>query len=97
MSDPANDTHDVLWDSNVEYSPVSQLNSDRAAAMKMMSDIQEIYKLFPHLDCGACGAPTCRAFAEDIVRYGGDASECIFLMRERIRELYGWKKENDGK
>lgn len=97
MSDPANDNHNVLWDSNIEYFPVAQLNSDRAAAMKMMSDIQEIYKLFPHLDCGACGAPTCRAFAEDIVRYGGDASECIFLMRERIRELYGWKKENDGK
>jgi len=97
MSDSSITTHDILWDSNIEYLPVAQLNSDRAAAMKMMSDIQEIYELFPHLDCGACGAPTCRAFAEDIVRYGGDASECIFLMRERIRELYRWKKENDGK
>ena len=27
------------------------------------------------LDCGACGAPSCRALAEDIVR--GDAKELI--------------------
>lgn len=97
MSDPAKDSGGVMWSAPIEYLPVTQLNSDRSAAMKMMGDIQKIYELFPHLDCGACGAPTCRAFAEDIVRYGGDASQCIFLMRERIRELYGWKKENDSK
>ena len=86
----------VVWDAPVEYAPVTQLNSDRSAAMKMMADIQEINSLFPQLDCGACGAPTCRAFAEDIVRHGGDASECIFLMRERIRELYKLKNKREG-
>ena len=61
-----------------------------------MADIQAIYEMFPHLDCGACGAPTCRAFAEDIVKNNGDANDCIFIMREKIRELYK-EKENDGK
>lgn len=83
---------DVVWDAPIEYSPVTALNSDRIAAMRMMSDIQQINNMFPQLDCGACGAPTCRAFAEDIVRHGGDASECIFLMRERIREFYKLNK-----
>ena len=102
MTDPAGEEPDVIWDAPIEYLPVTMLNSDRAAAMKMMSDIQEINAMFPQLDCGACGAPTCRAFAEDIVRNGGDASECIFLMRERIRELYKLNQtkedeSNDGK
>ena len=96
MSDPACDDPDVIWDAPIEYLPVTMLNSDRAAAMKMMADIQEINAMFPQLDCGACGAPTCRAFAEDIVRNGGDASECIFLMRERIRELYKLNKDRKG-
>lgn len=86
---------DIIWDAPIEYMPVTQLNSDRMAAMKMMSDIQKINNMFPQLDCGACGAPTCRAFAEDIVRHGGDASECIFLMRERIRELYNLNKSRE--
>ena len=39
------------------------------------------------MDCGACGAPSCRALAEDIV--GGFASEdqCIFLIREKLQKL----------
>ena len=39
------------------------------------------------MDCGACGAPSCRALAEDIV--GGWASEdqCIFLIREKLQHL----------
>ena len=85
-----------MWESELEYSPVMQLDADMGEAMKKMADIQAIYEMFPHLDCGACGAPTCRAFAEDIVKNNGDANDCIFIMREKIRELYK-EKENDGK
>ena len=97
---------EVMWNTSIEYVPVTALHEDPSKAMKMMSDIQEINSMFPQLDCGACGAPSCRAFAEDIVRNGGDASECIFLMRERIKQFYGIKQknidsggetENDGK
>jgi Na+-translocating ferredoxin:NAD+ oxidoreductase RNF subunit RnfB len=33
-----------------------------------MADIQRLRKDLPGIDCGACGAPTCRAFAEDEVK-----------------------------
>ncbi len=94
--DPTYVPEDHMWEGELEYSPVMQLDSDMGEAMKKMADIQAIYEMFPHLDCGACGAPTCRAFAEDIVKNNGDANDCIFIMREKIRELYK-EKENDGK
>ena len=39
------------------------------------------------LDCGSCGAPTCRTLAEDIVK--GEASErdCIFILRQYMDQL----------
>ena len=32
-----------------------------------MLEIEKIFNELPHRDCGMCGAPSCRAFAEDIV------------------------------
>ncbi|MBQ4560780.1 MAG: 4Fe-4S binding protein [Clostridia bacterium] len=93
--DPTFVPEEHVWEKELEYSPVMQLDADMGEAMKKMADIQAIYEMFPHLDCGACGAPTCRAFAEDIVKNNGDANDCIFIMREKIRELYK-EKENDS-
>jgi len=95
---PDNVPEDYLWETPIEYSPVTQLDSDMNAAMKKMADIQTIYEMFPHLDCGACGAPTCRAFAEDIVKNNADVNDCIFIMRETMRELSKEREDkNDGK
>ncbi len=83
-----------VWETPIKYKPVSQLDTDMSEAMKKMADIQKIYELFPHLDCGSCGAPTCRAFAEDIVKGEADISGCIFIMRE-LFEKSGLKPEGD--
>ena len=56
------------WEESLEFSNVLTLSEDLSEAMRMMVEIDEIVKEFPGLDCGACGAPTCRAFAEDVVR-----------------------------
>ena len=32
----------------------------------------------PGIDCGACGSPKCRAFAEDIVAGRAEAGMCVF-------------------
>ena len=52
------------WEEPLEFSDVLTLSSNLKEAMEMMLQIDEIEKEFPGLDCGACGAPTCRAFAE---------------------------------
>jgi Na+-translocating ferredoxin:NAD+ oxidoreductase RNF subunit RnfB len=55
--------------------------------MKKYETLQLILNELPGLDCGACGAPSCRALAEDIVRCNADETDCIFKLRERVREL----------
>lgn len=55
---------------------IFKLDDDRAAAMKKVMEIKRIYESLPHMDCGACGAPCCMAFAEDIVR--GEKVECKY-------------------
>jgi Na+-translocating ferredoxin:NAD+ oxidoreductase RNF subunit RnfB len=39
------------------------------------------------IDCGSCGAPTCRALAEDIVKGLARETDCIFLMRREIQQI----------
>ena len=53
----------------LEYSPVGELSdSSGRSAMQLMAEIQKIRRTLPDIDCGFCGAPTCAAFAEDVVR-----------------------------
>ena len=51
-----------------EYSSAELLGADRMQSFRMMAEIERIYKMLPGMDCGSCGAPTCRAHAEDVVR-----------------------------
>ena len=51
-----------------EYTPIARLSDDFSESMRMMAEIESIVKTLPGIDCGACGSPTCRAYAEDIVR-----------------------------
>ena len=63
------------------------LDSDLRQAMIRLKEMNQIYADLPHLDCGSCGRPSCRALAEDVVRGNGDPSDCIFKLRERLYEL----------
>lgn len=55
------------WERVPELKDVYALSTDRVTAMKKMMEIEKIFKTLPHRDCGMCGAPSCRAFAEDLV------------------------------
>ena len=57
-----------LFDEIPEYSPISRLSDSIAESMRMMADIQKLKATLPGIDCGACGSPSCRAFAEDVVK-----------------------------
>ena len=45
-----------------------------AESMRMMAQIQQLRDTLPGIDCGACGAPTCRAYAEDQVKGGREVA-----------------------
>ncbi len=79
----------------IEYNQYARLSEDRKTAMKMMSDIESINCQLPGLDCGSCGAPTCMAFAEDIVKNETNAEECTVIMRQIFHE-YLEKRLNEA-
>ena len=55
---------------------------ERRSAIKKMSRAEEIYRNFPHLDCGSCGAPNCHALAEDVVNGEAKETDCLIKLRE---------------
>ena len=63
--------------------------------MRMMADIESITASLPGLDCGSCGAPTCMAFAEDIVKNETNANECTIIMRELFHECLDQRKAKE--
>lgn len=66
------------------YSPISKLSDNMAESLKMMAQIGELRENLPGIDCGSCGAPTCRAFAEDIVKNLCDISQCPILQCKKL-------------
>lgn len=87
---------ETMWETGVEYSPVLQLDDDTIQAMRKMGEIQKLTKSFPNLDCGSCGAPSCRALAEDIVRGEADEDSCMMKWKEKMQSLREGKNSNDG-
>ncbi len=56
---------------------VYALSDDREEALELSMKMHEIYSRLPKKDCGNCGAPSCRAFAEDVVK--GFKRKCDFI------------------
>ena len=75
------------WEGELEFSNVLTLSEDLGRAMEMMMEIDDVEASLPGLDCGACGSPTCRAFAEDVVRGISQKPDCIFVLRKHIQQF----------
>jgi hypothetical protein len=75
------------WNQEVKYEPVFKLGNDMKESIANMTRVDELCKKFPGLDCGSCGAPTCKALAEDIVRGVAKEQDCIHVLREYIHKL----------
>jgi anti-sigma regulatory factor (Ser/Thr protein kinase) len=58
--------------------PGLRLDADMGAAIAKLSRIDVLHRLLPGRDCGTCGAPTCAAFAEDVVLGRAAETECPY-------------------
>ena len=74
---------DYFFQEMPEYRPIARLSNNIAKSMRMMAEIQSLRATLPGLDCGACGAPTCRAYAEDVVRGRANPGECPILQNRQ--------------
>lgn len=78
---------DLRWQTQLKAREALRLDPDMLKAMIMMEEMEQIAAKLPGLDCGSCGAPTCRAFAEDVARKHVVITDCIFKLRENVRQL----------
>lgn len=75
------------WDESLEFQPIMELDNDFSVALTKMTEMEKIEADLPGLDCGSCGAPSCKALAEDVVRGFGSVDDCVFKFRENIASL----------
>lgn len=87
----------LFWDKPMIYRSVMNLDPDRKEAMKKAMRLESIYNELPKLDCGSCGSPSCRALAEDIVRGYAVETDCVFKLRERVKDLANQLVELEGR
>ncbi|MPM96650.1 hypothetical protein SDC9_143815 [bioreactor metagenome] len=90
LANSVSDKHHLVFDykqycsavvhmDKIEPRSMVKYDKDIEAALVKMERARELKELFPGIDCGACGAPSCEALAEDIVRGQADVNSCIFL------------------
>ncbi len=77
----------IKWNHPIEFTPVLKLDTDFNVALEKMSEMERIAASLPGLDCGSCGAPSCKALAEDVVRGIASPDECIYRFKENISSL----------
>ncbi|HOR91384.1 MAG TPA: [Fe-Fe] hydrogenase large subunit C-terminal domain-containing protein [Rectinema sp.] len=80
------DYREYKWNKPLSPNPVLVLNKDLSKALEMAERIEYIRGKLPGIDCGACGAPDCDSFAEDIVRGLSTLEECILLADQDINQ-----------
>ncbi len=79
------------------YYPISRLSESRSESMRMLLEIQQLKETLPGIDCGSCGAPTCRAFAEDVVRGCANRDDCIIAHRSELLNFLNLKDESNDR
>jgi len=77
------------WQVSLEEYPISKLDEDMSVALKKVRCMEKLEEEFPGLDCGACGAPTCRTLAEDIVQGRAKRTDCLFVLKKELGVLLG--------
>lgn len=80
---------EMKWSDELTFdADIFRLDEDLGKAMEMMTQLEEILSGLPKLDCGSCGAPTCRALAEDIVKGRAKETDCIHKLKAKIQNVY---------
>lgn len=79
--------HEFNLKAPVQPRPTLGLGTDIAETIARMKELEKMITTLPGIDCGSCGAPTCRAFAEDVVLNKAHVTDCTFKLREQLHRL----------
>lgn len=86
-ADQTGNLESLKWSRTLEENPALRLADTVEDAMMLMQKADAVCAKLPLLDCGACGAPSCQALAQDVALGLAQETDCIFLMRKQIQEI----------
>ena len=76
--------------------PIQRLSANFGESLRMMAVIQRLSEALPGIDCGACGAPNCRAFAEDVVCGKAAEDGCVILRNQQLQVMLAAKEGKEA-
>jgi Na+-translocating ferredoxin:NAD+ oxidoreductase RNF subunit RnfB len=64
-----------------EPTPLKEKDTELSVseAIERQQRVEELYRSLPAKECGVCGAPDCRAFAEDVVDGRAALKDCVYV------------------
>jgi iron only hydrogenase large subunit-like protein len=71
----------ALRNCQIRHTPTGALDADFKKALEKMKRERELNDRLPGLDCGSCGSPGCREFAQDVVMGYAEETDCVFNAR----------------
>lgn len=77
----------IPWTTGVKFEPVFNLGNTMMESFSRLNQVERLCKKLPGLDCGSCGAPTCKALAEDIVRGEASEKDCVYYLKDNLHKL----------
>ncbi len=68
----------------VEPKAMVKYHADLTIALERMEEARKLRKILPDIDCGACGAPSCEALADDIVCHRATLEHCVLMHAHEV-------------
>ena len=78
---------DMMFGATLNAVEGMKLSDNLFEALAIMQKIDGIEKKLPRLDCGACGSPSCKTFAEDVALGYSNENDCVFIMRDQVQHF----------
>lgn len=73
------------WQTALKPRQILKYDNNIVNAISIANKVQELLETLPGFDCGACGAPTCRAHVEDKIQGDTDKLACVFFKEGVLR------------
>ena len=67
--------------------PVKGSTGGLKERVRMIREAEAMLDTLPGVDCGLCGAPTCKELARDISMGDAARTDCLFYSKDRLRQL----------
>jgi len=80
---------ELFYKSIYEPLPPKPIDIDLKKAITKISKRKEIISKLPNIDCGVCGSPSCKAFAEDVTQGEAEINDCVFFYIQELKKKTG--------